>query len=54
LINSGDRDAASSRHPGGAMFLMCDASVRFLPETIDWDVYLALGTRAGSEVINNQ
>jgi len=32
--------AFGSHHPGGCQFLLGDASVRFLPETISYDVYL--------------
>lgn len=49
-INSGDRDSASSNHPGGAFFGFCDSSVHFLSESIAWEVYVSLGTRAGSEI----
>nr|WP_261342320.1 DUF1559 domain-containing protein [Bythopirellula polymerisocia] len=49
-INSGDRDSASSNHPGGVFFGFCDASVHFLSEDISWEVYTALGTRAGAEI----
>jgi prepilin-type N-terminal cleavage/methylation domain-containing protein/prepilin-type processing-associated H-X9-DG protein len=38
-----------SLHPGGANFAMGDASVHFIPETIDYKLYNALGTRAGGE-----
>lgn len=48
-MNSGDRDGASSRHPGGAQFTVADASVRFISETIDYSVYQSLATRAGGE-----
>jgi len=41
-----------SRHPGGAAFGFADGAVRFLNETIDMRPYRALGTRAGSEVID--
>jgi len=40
---------ASSWHPGGVQVAMCDASVRFVAESVDADVWLALGTRRGGE-----
>lgn len=39
----------SSYHPGGAYFAMCDGSVRFVKQTIDVNVYQALGTINGGE-----
>ena len=39
-----------SMHPGGAMFCMGDGSVHFINETIDFQLYNELGTRAGGEV----
>ncbi len=43
--------AARSRHPGGANFLLCDGSVRFVSETVDLDTWRALGSRNGREVL---
>ena len=40
-----------SFHPGGAHFVMCDGSVHFLSETIDFPTYQALSSRAAGEVI---
>ncbi|QDV11766.1 hypothetical protein CA51_16410 [Rosistilla oblonga] len=37
--------AFKSQHPGGAQFALCDGSVRFLPETIDYATYQQLGSR---------
>jgi prepilin-type N-terminal cleavage/methylation domain-containing protein/prepilin-type processing-associated H-X9-DG protein len=42
-----------SAHPGGANFLMGDGSVRFIKESISMPTYMALGTRAGGEVISS-
>ncbi|HBO42870.1 MAG TPA: prepilin-type cleavage/methylation domain-containing protein [Planctomycetaceae bacterium] len=39
-----------SYHPGGANFAMGDGSVQFLNDTIDYQLYNALGTMAGGEV----
>jgi len=39
-----------SLHPGGAMFCLGDGSVHFISETIDFQLYNELGTRAGGEV----
>lgn len=42
-----------SRHTGGANFVLCDGSVRFIAETIDYTTYRALASRAGGEVLTN-
>jgi prepilin-type N-terminal cleavage/methylation domain-containing protein len=34
-----------SYHPGGAQFTLADASVRFIPDTVNATVYMALGGR---------
>ncbi len=39
-----------SLHPGGGFFCLADASVHFISETIDHDLYRALSTKAGGEV----
>jgi len=44
---------AGSIHPGGFNASMADGSVRFFKTTINLDVFRALITRAGGEVINN-
>lgn len=41
-----------SPHPGGCHFAMADGSVQFVGETINYQVYNELGTRAGGEVAN--
>ncbi len=46
--------AMGSEHPGGAQFGMADGSCRFVSETIDFDVYLATGSRDGGEVLGGQ
>ena len=38
-----------SEHPGGANFLFCDASVHFIPDTVNWSTYKCLASRNGSE-----
>ncbi|MEW4452961.1 DUF1559 domain-containing protein [Bremerella sp. JC817] len=40
-----------SHHPGGAMFVMCDGSVKFLPETMNLDILKAVASRQHGEVI---
>jgi len=41
-----------SVHAGGAHFVMCDGSVHFLSEYIDFPTYQALSSRAGGEVVS--
>jgi prepilin-type N-terminal cleavage/methylation domain-containing protein/prepilin-type processing-associated H-X9-DG protein len=44
--------AASSYHTGGANVGMADGSVRFVADTINFDTWRAMGTRAGGEVVS--
>jgi len=47
------RKAARSRHPQGVSVLFGDSSVTFLPNEIEQQVWAALGTRNGGEVISS-
>ena len=40
-----------SDHPGGVNILMCDGSVHFLSDDTHYNVYYALCTRNGEEVL---
>ena len=44
--------AAQSSHSGGVNVAMCDASVRFVSQTVDLRTWRAMGTRAGKEIPN--
>ena len=48
-----DADATSSNHPGIVNFLFGDGSVHIISSSIDGQVYEALLTRAGGEVISD-
>lgn len=41
-----------SNHPGGVTVGMADGSVRFVKNSINFEVWRALGTRAGGEVVD--
>ncbi|TWT61244.1 DUF1559 family PulG-like putative transporter [Rubinisphaera italica] len=42
-----------SEHAGGAQFVLCDSSVRFLSENIDIEVYSNLGNREDGELLRD-
>jgi prepilin-type N-terminal cleavage/methylation domain-containing protein len=42
---------ASSQHPGGVHTLLCDGSVQFFSENINRQIWRAIGTRKGGEVV---
>jgi hypothetical protein len=41
-----------SRHPSGALFVLGDASVHFLSETIDGNLYRNLGDKADGQYVS--
>jgi len=43
--------AFGSHHPGGCQFVNADGSARFISETIDFGIYLALGSKDGAEAL---
>ena len=54
-IGSGARSDLSncdSWHPGGVNVTMADGSVRFVKNSINIQTWMAMGTRAGGEVIS--
>ncbi len=47
----GDDKGLAAPHRGMCQFTLCDGSVRAISENIDANLYNALGTRAGNEVL---
>jgi prepilin-type processing-associated H-X9-DG protein len=44
--------SSSSRHPGGASFLMCDGAARFLKNSTAQTTIWSLGSRNQGEVVS--
>ena len=42
--------ASRSRHPGGVSVALCDASVRFVADDVDIQIWRGFGSRAGQEI----
>lgn len=45
--------AASSYHSGGVNLCMCDGSVRFVRDAVDFTIWQSVGTRGGGEAVTN-
>ena len=52
MVNMAVQLPPSSYHPGGVNILMGDGSVRFGKDTVALNVWQALSTRNGSEVLS--
>lgn len=50
-VKTNDTDGFGSQHTGGAHFLFCDGSVKFISENIAIDTYGNLGDRADGKVL---
>lgn len=51
---AGHFDDFGSRHPSGAHFLMGDGSVRILTDSIEEEIYHAMSTRVGAEIVASE
>jgi prepilin-type processing-associated H-X9-DG protein len=51
---TGHADDFTSRHVGGVNFLFADGSVRFVGNNIDVNLWVALGTRGGNEIVTSE
>ncbi len=45
--------ASQSAHTGGVQTCMGDGSVRFISQNINWNTWVAIGSRAGGEIVSN-
>jgi prepilin-type N-terminal cleavage/methylation domain-containing protein/prepilin-type processing-associated H-X9-DG protein len=52
-VNDGAAATASSRHPGVVNVTFCDGSVRPVKDSVNVNVWWALGTRDGGEVVSS-
>jgi prepilin-type N-terminal cleavage/methylation domain-containing protein/prepilin-type processing-associated H-X9-DG protein len=52
MADHSDIANASSAHPGGANFLFCDGSVKFVKSTVAMRTYWAIGTKDRGEVVS--
>ena len=43
----------SSNHPGGVNICFADGSVRFVKNTVTYQIWWALGTRNGKEALSS-
>jgi prepilin-type N-terminal cleavage/methylation domain-containing protein/prepilin-type processing-associated H-X9-DG protein len=50
-INGANEKTFGSFHTGGANFVMCDGSVRFVSQSVSAAAWLAAGTRNGGEAV---
>jgi hypothetical protein len=46
--------AFKSDHPGGAQFVLCDASVAFLSDSVNYLLYQQMGSRNDAEPLAGQ
>jgi prepilin-type N-terminal cleavage/methylation domain-containing protein/prepilin-type processing-associated H-X9-DG protein len=51
--SDGEYQNATSNHPGGANFLFCDGSVRFIKSSIALITYWKIGTRADGDIVSS-
>ena len=52
-LGNPQRAAARSRHPTGVNAALCDGSIRFVRNSIALNTWMAMGSMAGGEVVQN-